>query len=428
MQKEIHLNRRLLPIIVGLLLFVHLIAPFRGWFILFIGLGGTWLVSYLWARSLLRGLHLVREMRFGWVHVGDQIRERYRLDNVGWAPALWVQLHDHSTLPEYQVSRVLSMGGGRSVLRWFTEAKCTRRGVFNLGPITIHTGDPFGLYTVSLHYPASSTLTVIPAIVPLQAVKVAQGWGARAGSGRSRTDFTNRTITAVGVREYQPGDSLRWIHWPTTARLAAPFVRIFDGTPTGHWQIFLDLDEKFLIGSGQHSTEEHSVILAASLADRGLRSRRAVGLITHGKELVQLPPAEGNGQRRRILHTLAQVSAGQQPLAHLLALPQPASRRNATLIIITTALDGDWITALMPWLRRGAVPTVLLLDPTSYGGSGNVNSTLAKLSDLGVEHYVITRDMLDRPEILSGQQRHRDEQLVRRKQLETVPQPWKVIS
>jgi len=66
-------------------------------------------------------------------------------------------------------------------------------------------------------------------------------------------------------------------------------------------------------------------------------------------------------------------------------------------------VDTTWVEALMPLLRRGAIPTVLLLDPASFGGRGNWSVTRALLVDLGVAHYVITRDLLDRPVASLGQ-------------------------
>jgi hypothetical protein len=74
---HLKLNTRLLPALVGLLLLMQLIVPYRGWLILLVGLGGGWLVSYLWARSLAQGLRLTRETRFGWAQVGDRLEERF---------------------------------------------------------------------------------------------------------------------------------------------------------------------------------------------------------------------------------------------------------------------------------------------------------------------------------------------------------------
>ncbi len=401
LEPRLRLNVRLLPVLVVLLLVLHVAVPYRGWLILLVGLGGAWLVSYLWARSLARGLSLVREMRFGWAQVGDRLEERFTLINEGMLPGLWVEVVDHTTMPDYQASRVSGVGGG-SLIRWHTKGVCTRRGLFTLGPTTLQSGDPFGVYTVTLHFPDSTTLMVTPPILPLPTIEVAPG--GRAGEGRPRANAPERTVSVAGVRDFIYGDSLRWIHWPTSARRDSLFVKLFDGTPAGDWWVFLDLDQSVQAGQGQASTEEHGVILAASLADLGLRLGRAVGLVMHGDELVWLPPQDSDGQRWAILRALALVHRGSRPLAELLARTRPRFGERTSLVIITPNVEGDWIEALWPLLRRGAIPTVLLLDPLSFGGAGDPSITSALLSDLGIVSYVITRDLLDRPELQPGRQ------------------------
>src|SRR4030042_2258813 len=90
MTPSIRQNSRLAPLLIGLLIFLQLIQPYRGWMILLFGLGGAWIFSYLWIRSLSQNLRLRREMRFGWAQVGDQLEERFTIENTGWAPAVWV--------------------------------------------------------------------------------------------------------------------------------------------------------------------------------------------------------------------------------------------------------------------------------------------------------------------------------------------------
>jgi uncharacterized protein (DUF58 family) len=400
-ESRLRLRTWLLPVLVGLSLVMQLVAPYRGWRILLVGLGGMWLLSYLWARSLARGLQLVREMRFGWAQVGDEMVERFTLSNDGWAPALWAEVVDHSTLPGYRAGRGTRVSGGRSV-RWHTKTVCTRRGLFILGPASLRTGDPFGLYTVTLHYPASLPLMVLPPIVPLPTIEVSPG--GRTGEGHPRANALERTVSAAGVREHVHGDSVRWIHWRTSARRDSLFVRLFDGTPASDRWILLDMDRSVQVGEGRDATEEHGVILAASLADRGLRSGRAVGLVAHGERLVWLPPQGGEAQRWEILRALAMVSLGSRPLADVLARAGPALGQYASLVLVTPSANSAWIEALVPLLRRGAIPTVLLLDPISFGGIGDQGPIRASLTDLGVAHYVVTRDLLDRPDIRPVQQ------------------------
>src|SRR5262245_43855239 len=129
----IKLNSRLLPVLVGILLVMQLTYPYTGWVIMLVGFGGVWLVGFLWARALARGLALYREMRFGWAHVGDRLEERFTLLNSSAFPALWVEVEDHTTMPDYNVSRVTGVSG-QSENRWKTQGVCTRRGLFMLGP------------------------------------------------------------------------------------------------------------------------------------------------------------------------------------------------------------------------------------------------------------------------------------------------------
>ena len=197
---------------------------------------------------------------------------------------------------------------------------------------------------------------------------------------------------------------MRWIHWPTSARRDSLFVRLFDSTPASDWWILLDMNRFVQAGEGQDSTEEHGVILAASLADRGLRSGQAVGLVAHGERLVWLPPRESEGHRWEILRSLALVSLGERPLAELLARAGPDLGRRASLVVITPAVDSEWVASLLPLLRRGVIPTVLLLDPVSFGGTGDAREMAAQLSDLEVAHHIITRDLLNLPEAQPGRE------------------------
>jgi uncharacterized protein (DUF58 family) len=427
---RLRLNIWLLPVFVGFVLVLRILVYYTGLTMLLVGLGGVLLLCYLWTLVLARKLKLRREVRFGWAQVGDRLEESFELHNGGFPPALWVEIVDHSTVPGRQAGRGLGVEG-RSVLRWREDAVCTRRGVFTIGPTTLLTGDPFGVFTVSQHYPETASFLVVPPVIPLPHIQIFPG--GRSGDGRPRANAPDHTVSASSVREYIPGDSLRWVHWRTSARRDSLFVRHFDGVPASNWWILLDMDRCVHVGEGRNSTEEHSVILAASLAEQGLQARRSVGLVTQGRdELLWLAPKEGDHQRWEILRALALVSPGSCSLADLLAREGPAFGQSASLIIITPAIDESWIEPLVPLLRRGIAPTVLLLDPASFGGAGNVRGMTALLADLGVSFHVITRDLLDQPEARPGQEGYWEWRVLGTGRAVAVRRPrdtaWKVLS
>lgn len=411
----LHLKTRLAPALAGVVFAFFLFELYRGWLVLFVALGGALLAGYAWMRSLAGGLSFTRRMRFGWAQVGDRMEEQFELHNTGWAPALWVEVEYHSTMPDYRPHRVSSVGGSGAVSRWQVGGMCTRRGVFTLGPVTLRASDPFGFFELRMEHPATNTVLVTPPIIPLPFIQIAPG--GRAGEGRPRRFAPEETVSVSSLREYQPGDDLRLIHWPTTVRRQQFYVRLLDNSPASDWWIFLDLDARVQAGQGFDSTEEHGVILAASLADRGLRSGHPVGLVAHGAELAWLPPRHGEEQRHAILKELAVAVPGQRALVELLELARPLFRQNPSLIVITANPDPAWVDALLPLLRRGVVPTVLLLDAATYpsppgqevqNGNGQPRAATATvmglLAELGVARHLLPRQFFDRPEARPGQQ------------------------
>jgi len=398
----VHLRSRLLPPVAGLLLLLQVIWPSRAWTIMLVILGGSWLVGFFWARSLARSLGLSREMRYGWAHVGDQLEQRFTVTNAGWAPGIWLEVEDRSDLPDYVASRVTSIAR-YSQNRWKVEGTCKRRGLYTLGPTVLRSGDPLGLYQVELRLEETAVLMVLPPVLPLPSIEIAAG-GQVGESRRTRRSALETAVTVDTVREYSPGDPKKSIHWPTSARQGSLYVRQFEHTPSSDWWIFLDLEADVQVGQGSRSTEEHGVILAASLADRGLRLGHAVGMVAAGKELVWIPPRHSPGQLMDILRALALVTTGGHSLSDLLLSSQHSLHAGASLVLITPDASGKWTEPLLQLSGSGVTPTVLLLDPVTFGGTVSPASATAQLEELGIAHTLVPSDLLDQNDARRGSQ------------------------
>jgi hypothetical protein len=83
---------------------------------------------------------------------------------------------------------------------------------------------------------------------------------------------------------------------------------------------------------------------------------------------------------------------------------QKSVRHGASLIIITPNVQVDWAAALLQLVRIGITPTVLLLDPLSFGGTESTAAADELLNDFGITHYIIQSDLLNRPEASPGRQ------------------------
>jgi hypothetical protein len=101
-------------------------------------------------------------------------------------------------------------------------------GRYDFGPSTISTGMPLGLMTIRRAIGDHQSLYVFPQILPLK-----RDWRRRLQSRSGGIATTARRSGAndgdfFGLRSWQAGDSRRWIHWRTTARIGEPAVRQFE--------------------------------------------------------------------------------------------------------------------------------------------------------------------------------------------------------
>jgi uncharacterized protein (DUF58 family) len=301
-------------------------------------------------------------------------------------PKLWLEVRDHSDLPGHHASHVVPALAGRSSYRWYVQTPCAVRGEFQLGPITLMSGDPFGLYLSPRRLGATSRIIVYPATVPLSRVELPIGLLSGGDAQRRRAHFI--TTNAAGIRDYVPGDSFNRIHWPSTARKDRLLVKEFELDPLVDIWLFVDFSASSvveepglervgrtgtIVPSGREipaSTEEYCVVIAASLAKFFIESGRALGFaaFTPYREVHQ--PERGNRQLTRILETLAIArSFSQYSLGQMLTLETPHFTRGTTLVIITSSLDSKWVSEGQILSRKGIRPMCVLVDPSSFGGS-----------------------------------------------------------
>lgn len=387
-EAELQLNTWILPLLVGVFAVLYALTGFRGWLIFFIGFASVWLLALVWVVSLRRNLHIERKLHLAWATVGDSVHEELKLINSSLLPAIWVEIVDTSTTLSTPVRMVSDVGAKTSRTRYLSHL-CRQRGLYSIGPTRLRTGDPFGIYTLTVHDYHSDTILVTPPLLPMTQLRIAlAGW---AGDQRRRRGALEREISDVGLRNYLPGDSLRRIHWHASAHFDELIVRQLEASASGDWWIFVDLEARIQAGKDRDSTLELAIVLAASLAMRGLKEHRLVGLALVGPDLVWLEPRSDSAHRWRILRALAMAGAGEYSLADLLGMRHPT--QTATMIAITPSTDPGWIVAA--GRRRGAGQVALLVDPAEFGGPIKQSKVASALAYSGIPFHHIPRSLLE---------------------------------
>jgi uncharacterized protein (DUF58 family) len=391
---RLHLTRRWVLLPGPLILVLALVIPYNGLF--FVGYAYLLLMvaAYLWVRVVGPGVRLRRRMRTEWAQDGDELEEQWELTNAAPLPLLWLEIEDASTLPDYSGRRVAAVRA-REHISWLTNAVCTRRGVYSLGPLTMRLGDPFGFFLFHWRDTEVRQLVIFPPLVRLPAFELPQG----QRGGLARADLLQQYVTPSvgGLREYVPGDLPSRIHWPTVAKTQRLMVKEFDQERAGALWIALDLyamaytsaanDDReaaagerrmpdreaytqtsvvkpHLEGSGMESPLELAITVASSLAAQALAEGRAVGLLADDGRRRLVAPGQGPRQLWRILSELVDAKAeGELPFVDVLRQGNAArasEAAGAALVVVTPSLDGSWLPGLAVW-QRGRPGSVLAL-------------------------------------------------------------------
>ena len=380
-------------------------------------------VSLAWAFYSVQSFRLERELLTPHAQVGGLAEERFAALNTGLLAKLWIEVRDHGNLPGHPVSRVLNGIAPRTRYTWTVRSPCRLRGRFQLGPITLASGDPFGLFVFERPLPGSERAIVIyPMTVDLPSFAPTLGQ-LRGGDARhQRTHFV--TTNAAGAREYAPGDSYNRIHWPSSARHDRLIVKEFELDPTSDVWILLDMERGIHAGSWWEqawyerdftdlwmhnrvaklapNTEEYAVTVAASLSKYYLDRQRAVGMAASDQKHAFAQPDRGERQLSRLLEMLAVVeSDGIQPFAPFIASETARLNRNITLLLISPSAEPDWVRFAQDARRRGLHLIAVLIDGSSFGVHADFGRVVGELTASGVTTFVV-RQGDDLRAVLSG--------------------------
>ncbi len=325
------------------------------------------IVRSVWARFGLERVtyrrHLARD-RITW---GEEIPTAIEVWNRKRLPLAWLRAEDEASQGVVVRERSLVIGGhGGRVLRnaWTLapfervtrqfHVTAERRGVYELGPVSLSVGDLFAREAAAEQRPSVERFLVRPRTVPAAALHRRDTWG---GLDRARAGLTEDPSRFAGVRDYAPGDPIRRIHARASARLNRPLVKRFE--PSRDREVLIALDVQTAAGQTWETTWdveeiESLFVVAASIARSLARERAAFGLAAagyHGAEsrYAHLAVSEAPGQLERVLDLLARLSAHPSaPFDRLLGMVLRVIRPGTTVVVLTARDPSPYLV----WLRR----------------------------------------------------------------------------
>jgi uncharacterized protein (DUF58 family) len=379
----------------------------------FLYLGGLLVIGgWVWTQWAARGMRLSRSARIQRANVGDFFEEHFEVVNGSRILTPWIEIYNQSRIPHASGSRMLTLVLGRQKRTYLARTWLTRRGAFALGPTRISTGDPFGLFRSAKEIASTQTLIVLPMLFEITSFSLPRG--LLPGGQVIRRKSPDITPHAAGVREYEPGDAMKRIHWPTSIRRGQLMVKEFEQDPQAEVWLYLDSQSDVHHEKSQDykwealetsffgrrpdfrlppSSLEYAVSITASLAHYFIAQRRAVGYASAGQTFTVHQAERSERQEARILETLAFVEAnGNLSLAALVAAQASQLPQGSTTVLITPTVHSELLLAVDDLRRRFLRPIVILLDIQTFGGMRGTEKLARSLRERRVPVCVIACD------------------------------------
>jgi uncharacterized protein (DUF58 family) len=217
--------------------------------------------------------------------------------------------------------------------------------------------------------------------------------------GEYRSLFRGPGIDLANLREYQPGDDVRYIDWNVTARLTTPYVREYHEDREITAWFLLDLSPSVDFGTAADGRQKRAVLvdfvtaLARVLTRRGNR----IGAIVYGQRVERtIPAGTGRVQVLRLVDDLLrQPTHPRAPATDLGELLQAGLRtikRRSFVVIASDFISAPgWEKPLNLLARRHELLAVRLVDPREQT-LPDVGPVVIEDAETGEQLYVDTGD------------------------------------
>jgi len=320
-------------------------------------------VALIWTSALARPFRLHRHVDRNRPVEGDDVVVRVELETEGGVIPASAVLHDPAgRLGERDV--VVNREG--RFLRAVYRLTRVPRGRYRFTGARAVIEDPFGLARRVQPLEDSAPLLVFPRLARLNTLFAERGLRAH-GAGRI---LLRRPagFELHSVREYQSGESLRRVHWPSTARRQQLMVKELEDAPRDEIVVVLDAQAGHGAGPPGDSSFDAQVRAAGSLLwAHARRGRHARLVITSGVDgdAVSVRSYERDWPRALELLAAAEQS-GRRPMEALLGDHGGAMAHARDLAVVTAAVRAPLVDAVISRAAARQQVSVVLVDAPSF--------------------------------------------------------------
>jgi uncharacterized protein (DUF58 family) len=256
----------------------------------------------------------------------------------------------------------LRLPAGASRTTDFT-VRAPRWGAYRLGEVALRTSDRLGFFTYETQIDQATPLKVYPH--PEELRTMLRPLDTQPFGGNQVARSKGEGIEFADLRPFAVGDRLRRINWRASARRGTLWVNELH--PERNTDVVIFLDSFAEARRDDRGTLDMAVRAAASLADRYLKHKDRVGLVSFGGVLNWLTPATGLVQLYRIVDSLLDTEIMlSYAWKDIEIVPRRTLPPQALVIGLTPLLDERAVGAMLDLRTRGFDLAVVEVSPEPF--------------------------------------------------------------
>ncbi len=264
------------------------------------------------------------------------------------------------------------------------------RGVFALFGTEVVLGDLLGLVTLTPRVACDpATVVVRPRLAALDGLF--SDAGRAVGDGRRILLRRAAGFDFHSVREYEQGESLRRVHWPTSARRGQLMVKELEDTAHDGVVVILDCDPRCAVGAPPESSFDVAVRVAGSLLHAHAVRGRVATLVSTGstRPVVSVRSATADFDAAVSVLAAAELDA-REGLGRFLAADHPWAS-SGELAVVTATTDPAAFAGVLALATRRLV-SIVWIDAASFASRPTrAEPGLLRLAAHGIPTAVVRR-------------------------------------
>jgi len=216
-----------------------------------------------------------------------------------------------------------------------------KRGDYRLKSLRIDSPFPLGVMKWGYQYKQERRILVYPQFKPLIGFNIPVGRKLQPG-GIALASNIGESTEFVGTREFRDGDSLRYIHWKSWARLNKPIVKEFQEEYYCRIALLIDTYIPENSPDMDYDAMESSLSLAASISDYLERQEYIIDLIAAGPNIYYLQAGRSLAYLDQILDILACIDVcPRKPYGEIEPLLMEDFSRISAVIVLLLGWDDE---------------------------------------------------------------------------------------